>query len=79
MSRRLIIGFIGALLAAALATTAAYADSSVMSSSSALVRGGAPLPQFNTSFPIQIGNPEPVGGAKHDLQISLPTPDHSVL
>lgn len=80
MSRRLVIGLAGALLAATLAP-AAHADSTSMlgGSSAALVRGGAPLPQFNTSIPIQIGNPDPVGAAKHDLQISLTTPDHSVL
>lgn len=79
MSRRLVIGFTSALLAAALAP-AAHADNATMiGGSSALVRGGAPLPQFNSSFPMQIGNPDPVGAAKRDLQISLTTPDHSVL
>ena len=80
MSRRLLIGFTSALLAVALAS-AAHADNPTMigGGGSALVRGGAPLPQFNTSFPIQIGNPDPVGAAKRDLQISLTAPDHSVL
>ncbi|HLI21939.1 MAG TPA: hypothetical protein VKV32_12515 [Stellaceae bacterium] len=44
-----------------------------------MVRGGAPLPQFNTNYPIEIGNPEPVSGAKSDVEISLTQPDHSVL
>jgi hypothetical protein len=73
----LIVGA-GALLAA-VAAGQARADGTTIGKSSSLVRGGAPLPQFNTSFPIQIGNPDPVGAAKSDLEISLTSPDHSVL
>lgn len=68
----------GALLALALAMPA-RADSTTPASNSALVRGGAPLPQFNTSFPIEIGTPDPVSPPKSDLEISLTTPDHNVL
>ncbi len=78
MKRRLAIALVGILLAAA-AVGQAHADSTTIGKSSALVRGGAPLPQFNTSFPIQIGNPDPVGAPKSDLEISLTSPDHSVL
>jgi hypothetical protein len=79
MKRRLAIAL--SLLAALAAGPigAAHADSTALGKSSALVRGGAPLPQFNTSFPIQIGNPDPVGAPKSDLEISLTSPDHSVL
>ena len=76
------IAFARAAIAALLAVGAsatARADSAGLGPTSALVRGGAPLPQFNTSFPIAIGNPDPVGAAKSDLEISLTTPDHSVL
>jgi hypothetical protein len=78
MKARLALALAGVLLVAA-AAGQARADSLTTGTSSALVRGGAPLPQFNTSFPIQIGNPGPAGTAKSDLEISLTTPDHSVL
>ena len=42
-----------------------------------LVRGGAPLPQFNSSFPIDLGNAGQ--STKDNLAISLTSPDHSVL
>jgi hypothetical protein len=80
MKRRLAIAALaGTLLAALAAGQALAADNTTIGKSSALVRGGAPLPQFNTSFPIQIGNPDPVGAPKSDLEISLTSPDHSVL
>jgi hypothetical protein len=79
MKRRLAIAVAGTLLAALAAGQALAADNTTIGKSSALVRGGAPLPQFNTSFPIQIGNVDPVGAPKSDLEISLTSPDHSVL
>jgi hypothetical protein len=81
MKRRLAIAVtvFAAVAAGPFAIGAAHADSTTLGKSSALVRGGAPLPQFNTSFPIQIGNPDPVGAPKSDLEISLTSPDHSVL
>ena len=83
MKRRLAIAPLGIALAgtllAALAAGPARADGTLIGKNAALVRGGAPLPQFNTSFPIQIGNPDPVGAPKSDLEISLTSPDHSVL
>jgi hypothetical protein len=83
MKRRLAMTLVGTLLVAVaagpLTMGEAHADSTMIGRSSALVRGGAPLPQFNTSFPIQIGNPDPVGAAKSDLEISLTSPDHGVL
>jgi hypothetical protein len=78
MRGRVVVALAGALLAAALAGPA-RADNTTPANNSALVRGGAPLPQFNTSFPIQIGNTDPVGGTKSDVEISLTTPDHNVL
>jgi hypothetical protein len=77
MIRRLAIAL--ALLSAGLTAAAHAENATTIGGSSALVRGGAPLPQFNTSFPIPVGNPDPVGAAKSDLEISLTTPDHSVL
>lgn len=42
-----------------------------------LVRGGAPLPQFRSNFPINLGDP---GASAHDnLEISLTSSNHSVL
>ncbi|HVA12009.1 MAG TPA: hypothetical protein VNF99_02050 [Stellaceae bacterium] len=82
MSRgRIILGLGGAaLLAMAAPAAPARADgTTTLAGKSALVRGGAPLPQFNTSFPIEIGNPDPVSAARSDLEISLTTPDHNVL
>ena len=78
MKARLAIALAGVLLAG-VAGGQARADSTMIGKNSALVRGGAPLPQFNTSFPIQIGNPDPVGAPKSDLEISLTSPDHGVL
>jgi hypothetical protein len=78
MKARLAIALVGTLLAA-LAAGQARADNTTIGRTSALVRGGAPLPQFNASFPIQIGSPDPVGAPKSDLEISLTSPDHSVL
>lgn len=75
----LAIVWAGMLLAAFAVGQARAADNTTLGKTSSLVRGGAPLPQFNTSFPIQIGNPDPVGAPKSDLEISLTSPDHSVL
>ena len=79
MKVRLATALASTLIAAVAAGQARAADNTTIGKSSALVRGGAPLPQFNTSFPIQIGNPDPVGAPKSDLEISLTSPDHSVL
>jgi hypothetical protein len=78
MTRFLALALVGVLVAAS-AIGPAHADGTALRKPSALVRGGAPLPQFNTSFPIQIGNTDPVGAPKSDLEISLTSPDHSVL
>lgn len=44
-----------------------------------LVRGGAPLPRFNSSFPIELGAPATEPGSRENLEISLTSPDHGVL
>ena len=79
MKTRIAIAFASTLVVAVAVGQARAADNTTIGKSSALVRGGAPLPQFNTSFPIQIGNPDPVGAPRSDLEISLTSPDHSVL
>jgi hypothetical protein len=79
MTPRIALSLAGALLAVALALPARAESPTTPPGNAALVRGGAPLPQFNTSFPIEIGNPDPVGSAKSDLEISLTTPNHNVL
>jgi hypothetical protein len=57
----------------------ALADGPLTSSSGALVRGGAPLPRFTPGFPIDIAPPSPNLGPREDLEISLTSPDRSVL
>jgi hypothetical protein len=75
------IHIIGASVTLAAVTAFAapvLADSlSATSGSGALVRGGAPLPRLTPSFPIDIGPPQSTGG--EHLEISLTSPDHSVL
>lgn len=58
----------------------ALADSTT-SASGALVRGGASLPRFEPSFPLEIGPPPPSTNLapNEDLEISLSSPDHGVL
>jgi hypothetical protein len=80
MTRHPILALAVALLALASVAGVARADGTkLVVNNSALVRGGAPLPQFNTELPLEIGNPDPVAAAKNDLEISLTAPDHSVL
>lgn len=74
-----IPGLLLALVAVAALAAPARADGTLPIGNSALVRGGAPLPQFNTGLPIEIGNPAPASTARSDLEISLTTPDHSVV
>lgn len=73
-----VLSLAAAALSVALATSA-RADGTTPAANSALVRGGAPLPHFNTSYPLEIGNSEPVAGGKSDVEIALTTSDHSVL
>ena len=74
-----IIAALGALMAAtALAAPAKAADLST-GASSALVRGGAPLPSFNTSFPIDLDHASTPAESDQNLEISLTSPDHGVL
>ena len=48
--------------------------------SGALVRGGAALPRFEPSFPLEIGPPPSANSASNEnLEISLSSPDHGVL
>lgn len=74
-----LAGLACVLLVAAVVSPARAEDGIRLVDSPGLVRGGAPLPQFNTSFPTEIGKPDPVGAAKNDLNISLTTPNHNVL
>jgi hypothetical protein len=47
--------------------------------SGALVRGGAPLPRFIPNFPIELSPPGAEQSPQENLEISLTSPDHSVL
>jgi hypothetical protein len=70
---------LGALGLGAVAIAPARADNAASSGTGALVRGGAPLPRFNSSFPIEIGHPTTPLETDENLEISLTSPDHSVL
>lgn len=70
----------GGLLAAMVALAVpALADGLSTGASTSLVRGGAALPHFNSSFPIEIGGPDAAPPLDQNLEISLSSPDHSVL
>lgn len=73
-----VLSLAAVALSAAVAVSA-RADGTTPAANAALVRGGAPLPQFNTNYPLEIGRPDPVTSAKSDVEIALTTPDHSVL
>ena len=44
-----------------------------------LVRGGAALPHFDSSFPIDTGRPSSAPLLDENLEVSLSSPDHGVL
>jgi hypothetical protein len=67
-----------ALLAVALALPA-FADGLSTGAGASLVRGGALLPHFDSSFPIDTGGPATSPSLDQHLEISLSSPDHSVL
>ena len=67
---------IGAITVAALP---AHADGIGASGNAALVRGGAALPQFSGNFPIALGPLDTSPATGTNLEISLTSPDHSVL
>lgn len=75
---RHLFGAMALAAAAAAFAVPALADGAVMGGSGALVRGGAALPRFSSSFPIEIG-PGPSATASDNLEISLTSPDQSVL
>lgn len=74
---------LGAAVLAAAAFWAASAYAAVTTPLPAgggtLVPGGAPLPQFRLNFPDLLSAAPAVSGAAEDLQISLTSPDRSVL
>jgi hypothetical protein len=57
----------------------ALADGFSTGAGTSLVRGGAVLPHFDSSFPIETGNANAVPPLNQHLEISLSSPDHSVL
>jgi hypothetical protein len=68
-----------AVILAGFGAVTAWADSPALNNT-ALVRGGAPLPNFSTGFPIEIGAaPATHTPERNDLEISLTSSDHSVL
>ena len=79
MSRRNSLIAAAAVLASASFALPALADSTALGSGSALVRGGAAFPSFNSSFPLDLASVGPAPATKSNLEIALTSPDHSVL
>lgn len=57
----------------------ALADGAALVGGSGLVRGGASLPRFGAGFSIDSSTFSPAPAGKDNLEISLTSPDHSVL
>jgi len=81
--RTYLFAAVAALAALAGLAVAARAESA-LTSGNALVRGGAPLPRFSPNLPnlaIDLSSPPPGPslGTPENLEISLTSPDHSVL
>ena len=76
---------LASMTAALMATVALAAPvradglSSNPGSTTSLVRGGAALPHFDSSFPIDTGRPDSPPLFDGNLEISLSSPDHGVL
>jgi len=69
-----------ALVAAGAASAPARADGASSGGvSTSLVRGGAALPHFDTSFPIDPSRPSSPPLVDQNLEVSLSSPDHGVL
>lgn len=79
MSKSLRALYIASTLAPIALAAPAMADESATNFGTPLVRGGAALPRFSTSFPIDLSGPGAATGAKDNLEIALTSPDHSVL
>jgi hypothetical protein len=81
MSAALRLALVAATLVAASALSGlARADGlSAGGVSTSLVRGGAALPHFDTSFPIDTSRPSPAPLVDQNLEVSLTSPDHGVL
>lgn len=81
MMRRVLASLSAAAALAALVALVgpARADEAAPIAHTGLVRGAAPLPRFSLGFPIEIGNPAPSAPKSENLEISLTSPDHSVL
>jgi len=81
MSSALRLALVAAALVAAAATSASARADGLSSGGvgTSLVRGGAALPHFDTSFPIETNTPSSPPLIDHNLEISLSSPDHGVL
>jgi hypothetical protein len=81
MTRRLIAALYAAaaLSGAAILAAPAFAGGPAATGSTALVRGGAALPHFSLGLPLDVGTPGPAAAGSENLEISLTSPDHSVL
>jgi len=79
-SRFRALGAAAALIVGAALAGPALADGlSSSGGNAALVRGGAVMPRFNSSFPIDVGAPPAETATHENLEISLTSPDHGVL
>jgi hypothetical protein len=82
MTRRVLTALYAAaaLGSAAIVAAPAFADGpAATTSSTALVRGGAALPRFSLGLPVDVGATGPAAAGGENLEISLTSPDHSVL
>lgn len=80
MSKGLHLLVASATLAAAVALALpALADGVSTGAGTSLVRGGAVLPHFDASFPIETGAPGAAPQFNENLEISLSSPGHSAL
>jgi hypothetical protein len=78
---RLMLRALGAAAAVAILAALpglAMADG-LGSGGTALVRGGAVMPRFTSSFPIDVGDAVTDTAPRENLEISLTSPDHGVL
>ncbi len=74
-----LLGLGVALAALAALAQPGFAEDATTGINTALVRGGAPLPHFTSSFPVDLGGAAIGPAAKENLEISLTSPDHGVV
>src|SRR5579864_6440879 len=79
MRGRLHLASVALALAATIALAGPALADGVSNGGTSLVRGGAALPHFDSSFPIDTGRPSSAPLLDENLEVSLTSPDHGVL